>query len=225
MGAPARILVVEDDVAIRDAVTVALVDAGWHVAGAATGGEARQAVDAFRPDVLVLDVRLPEGDDEGLSVARFVRDRSEAPILFLTAADEEHDRLAGFGAGGDDYVVKPFLLSELVARIGALLRRAGASRPSTVAVADLIVDEPARVAARGGRVVDLTRTEFALLAALARHRGTVLSKEQLLDLVWEWEVDDPNVVERHVSALRRKLEAAGPRLVHTVRGVGYVLRP
>lgn len=225
MGSPPRVLVVEDDVAIRDAVVVALADAGLvtHAVGDAIA--ARRAVAGFCPDLVVLDVRLPGGDQEGFAVGRFVRDRGETPVLYLTAADGEADRLAGFAAGGDDYVVKPFLLSELVARVRAVLRRSGRLRSETLAVADLVVDELGRTATRAGTTLALTTTEFTVLVTLVRHRGMVLSKDQLLELVWGWEVEDPNVVERQISALRRKLEALGPRLIRTVRGAGYVLRP
>ncbi|MGI8624523.1 MAG: response regulator transcription factor, partial [Solirubrobacteraceae bacterium] len=160
----------------------------------------------------------------GLTLARRMRRAEDVPIIFLTARDTAGDRLAGFAAGGDDYVVKPFLMEELLARVRAVLRRSGRSSSDVVEVGDLIVDEGAGRATRGRHPVDLTATELRLLCYLARHRGRVLSKVQILTQVWGYEHYDPNVVEVHVSALRRKLEALGPRLIHTQRGLGYVVR-
>jgi two-component system, OmpR family, response regulator len=222
MAAP-RILVVEDDPALRDSLAVALRGEDYEVETAADGTTGLACLDAFRPDLAVLDVRLPAGPD-GLALARELRARGDAPVLFLSALGDLQDRLAGFEAGGDDYLTKPFSTSELLVRIQALLRRAGRLEARAWQVADLVVDEAARTVTRDGTVVDLTRTEFDLLAALGRNVGTVVSKSRLLALVWGFETYDENLVEVHISALRRKLEAAGPRLVHTVRGVGYVLR-
>jgi two-component system, OmpR family, response regulator len=222
MAAP-RILVVEDDPALRDSLAVTLRAEGYEVETAADGAGGLASLDAYRPDLALLDVRLPEGPD-GLALARELRARGDAPVLFLSALGDLQDRLAGFEAGGDDYLTKPFSTSELLLRIQALLRRSGRLEARAWQVGDLVVDEAARTALRGGDEVELTRTEFDLLVALGRNVGTVVSKSRLLALVWGFETYDENLVEVHISALRRKLEAAGPRLVHTVRGVGYVLR-
>jgi two-component system, OmpR family, response regulator len=222
MPAP-RILVVEDDAALRDSLAVALRAEGYEVESADDGLRGVELLDAFRPDLAVLDVRLPAGPD-GLELARTLRAKGDVPVLFLSALGGLADRLAGFDAGGDDYLTKPFSTAELLVRVQALLRRSNRLEARAWQVADLVVDEAARTVTRDGTPVELTRTEFDLLAALGRNVGTVVSKSRLLALVWGFETYDENLVEVHISALRRKLEEAGPRLVHTVRGVGYVLR-
>ena len=223
LAEPPRVLVVEDDRSVRDAVAVALRDEDWTVRALPDGRRIGETLRSFRPDVAVLDIRLPHGPD-GLALARRIRASSQMPILFLTALDEVHQRLEGFEAGADDYLAKPFSMAELVARIRVLLRRVGRLRSETWQAADLVVDEAARTVIRGGNEIGLTRTEFDLLVELGHRRGQVLSKERLLSLVWEFDAYDPNLVEVHISSLRRKLEEHGERLVHTVRGVGYVLR-
>lgn len=223
-GTP-RVLLVEDDVAVRETVAMALDREGYAVRAEGDGLAIEAVARDFRPDLAILDVRLPAGPS-GLSMARMLRSASDVPILFLTAADAEQDRIAGFDAGADDYVPKPFSVAELLARVRALLRRSGRLTSEVWQVADLVVDEGARQAARDGRDLDLTRIEFDLLVVLGRKPGQVLSKGQLLAAVWGMDLYDPNLVEVHVSSLRRKLEAGGePRLVHTVRGVGYTVRP
>ena len=219
----ARVLVVEDENAIRDPLVAALRAAGHEVRGRAGGADFEDVVDTFRPDLAVLDVHLPGGRD-GFALARSLSGRSDCAVLMVTARDAVADRIAGFGAGADDYVVKPFAMVEVLARVTAILRRLGRV-PSTVQIADLVVDEGAQVAARAGRPLDLTGTEFRLLVYLAGHRGRILSKTQLLTQVWGYDEYDPNLVEVHVSALRRKIEQHGDRLIHTARGLGYVLRP
>lgn len=219
-----RILVVEDDETLRDALLIALRAEGATVSGEADGRRISELLDSFRPDLAVLDVRLPEGPS-GLVIARSIRDQYDIPIIFLTAAGRVEDRLAGFEAGGDDYVAKPFSMSELIARIRALLRRSGRLASPVRTVLDIEIDEGAHTVRRDGHDVELTRTEFDLLVTLARRPGQVFPKSRLLALVWDYEDYDPNVVEVHISALRRKLEAHGPRVIQTVRGVGYVLRP
>ena len=223
MTAPARILLVEDDPLIRESVTAALRGAGMVVHAAADGTGVGAVLADFRPDLALLDVSLP-GDADGFALARALRRDRDLPIVFVTARDAGADRLAGFAAGGDDYVVKPFLVEELVARVRALLRRLGRV-PSTLDLGDLVIDEGSGEAVRSGAVLELTATEYRLLAYLARERGRILSKTQLLTQVWGYDEYDPNLVEVHVSALRRKLELHGPRILHTVRGFGYVLRP
>ncbi|MFB9375630.1 response regulator transcription factor [Kineococcus gynurae] len=218
----ARILLVEDDPLIRDSVAESLREAGMAVEAMADGEGIDLVLDGFRPDVAVLDVMVP-GED-GLTLARRHCVPRGVAVVFVTARDAVPDRLAGFEAGGDDYVVKPFAVEELLVRLRALLRRAG-NAGAVLQVGDLVVDETATTAVRDGHTLDLTATEFRLLAHLVRHRGRTLSKVQLLTQVWGYEAYDPNLVEVHVSALRRKLEAHGPRILHTVRGLGYVLRP
>lgn len=218
-----RVLVVEDEAAIRTTLEVALRSEGYEVRAEADGLALKSVVDAFRPDLAVLDVRLPIGPD-GYGMARTLRTSSDMPLLFLTAADAVEDRLAGFDAGADDYLIKPFAMAELLARTQALLRRSGRLTSSAWQVGDLLVDDGARSVSRTGVALELTRTEYDLLSMLAQHVGRVLSKTQLLTSVWGFDAYDSNLVEVHMSALRRKLETRGPRLIHTVRGAGYVLR-
>lgn len=218
----ARVLVVEDDPLIRSSVAGALAADGHAVEALADARELEEACAAFRPDLAVLDVMLPGVD--GLTAARRMRRDADVPVLFLTALDAVDDRVAGFEAGGDDYVTKPFALEELSARVRALLRRRGVL-PTTIDLGRAIVDEGAQRVVLDGADLDLTATELRLLVFLARHRGRVLSKTQLLTQVWGWEDYDVNLVEVHVSALRRKLGDVGPRMLRTVRGLGYVLHP
>ena len=219
----ARVLVVEDEESIRSPLASALRSAGHEVRECADGAGFEEVVDAFRPDLALLDIQLPGGRD-GFALARALHGRSDSAVLMLTARDAVADRIRGFDAGADDYVVKPFAIVEVLARVAAILRRLGRV-PATVQVGDLVVDEDAKLAVRAGVPVELTGTEFRILAYLVGHRGRILSKTQLLTQIWGYEEYDPNLVEVHVSALRRKLEQHGPRLIHTARGLGYVLRP
>lgn len=215
--AKVRVVVVEDDAAVRDAVERVLRGEGLAVAAFADYTDP-EAILATAPDLALLDVMLPHGD--GLELARRLRARRDLPIVFLTARDAVDDRLAGFELGADDYLVKPFALEELLARVRAVLRRSD-RLGAALEAGDTIVDEQAGRASRRGRDLELTPTELRLLAFFIRHRGLVLSKHQLLTQVWGYEAYDPNVVEVHVSALRRKLELHGPRILETVRGLGY----
>jgi two-component system, OmpR family, response regulator len=218
----ARILVIEDAEAIRAAVCSALRDHGLDVLARGDGRELEGDLRRFRPDLVVLDVMLPGRD--GFSLLEIVRRSTRSGVVMLTARDGVPDRLRGLTGGADDYVTKPFVLAELVARVEAVLRRLGRT-PSTMQVGGLVVDVESGVVLYDGAAVELTATEFRLLGYLAAQRGRVVSKTQILTAVWGYEDYDPNLVEVHVSALRRKLEAHGPRLLHTVRGLGYVLRP
>jgi two-component system OmpR family response regulator len=221
----ARVLLVEDDCAVREAVEIAFRGEGFDVRAEADGLEIDQIVEDFQPDVAILDVRLPTGPD-GYSMVRQLRKLDNLPVVLLTSADSLDDRLTGFRAGADDYLSKPFSMAELLARVQALLRRSGRSSDSTYHVGDVVVVDGTRTVTRNGALIDLTRTEYDLLSVLCRYPGQVLSKQQLLKQVWGgFDSYGDNVVEVHLSALRRKLEAHGTRLIHTVRSVGYVLRP
>ncbi len=221
--APPRLLVLEDDASLREAIVVVLTASGYDVQPVSTGTGIEEVIETFHPDLAILDVRLPVGPD-GYAIARRLRAASDVAVVFLTAADSVEARLAGFQAGGDDYLVKPFSMAELLARAAALLRRAGRLSSAARQVGDLVIDEGARTVIRGGEPVKLTRTEYELLSLLAAHPGQVLSKPQLLTHVWGFDAHDPNVVEKQLVGLRRKLEAHGPRIIHTVQGMGYVLR-
>jgi DNA-binding response OmpR family regulator len=217
----ARVLVVEDAEAIRVSVESALAAAGCRVLSRPDGTHLERQLAEFRPDLVVLDVMLPGRD--GFALLDVIRRHSSVGVVLLTARDAVDDRLRGLGGGADDYVVKPFVLAELVARVEAVLRRMGRTQP-VLQVGDLVVDLDHGVVARGGAPVDLTATELRLLVFLARRQDRVVGKVQLLAGVWGYGDYAENLVEVHVSGLRRKLEEHGPRLVHTVRGRGYVLR-
>jgi len=221
-----RILVVDDEPNIVDVITMALRYQGFEVESAVTGAEAISAVSSFRPHLILLDVMLP--DMEGFDVAeRLGAQRARVPIIFLTARDETQDKVRGLTVGGDDYVTKPFSLEELVARVRALLRRSGAAEAesSQLVFADLELDEDTREVARAGAAIELTATEYRLLRYLLLNPRRVLTRAQLLDHVWEYNFGgDARVLETYVSYLRKKLDAHGPSLIHTVRGVGYALR-
>ncbi|CAL9629304.1 Transcriptional regulatory protein HprR [Actinosynnema sp. ALI-1.44] len=212
---------IEDAEAIGAAVSSALREAGYQVQVRPDGRDLEGDLARFRPDLVVLDVMLPGRD--GFMLLEVIRRTSGAGVVMLTARDGVADRLRGLDRGADDYVVKPFVLAELVARVSAVLRRLGRT-PSTVQIGDLLVDADSAVVLRGDVPVELTATELRLLRYLAAQRGRVVGKTQILTAVWGYEDYDPNLVEVHVSALRRKLEEHGPRLLHTVRGLGYVLR-
>ena len=221
-----RILVVDDEPSIVDAVATALRYEGFDVAEQATGRGALTAAIEFEPDLIVLDWMLP--DLEGIEVGRRLRERgSKAAILFLTARDSVQDKVDALRAGGDDYVTKPFSLAELVARVQAVLRRTAVALPGDVLrYADLVVDEARHEVLRGDVRVELTATEFALLRYFVLNPGRVLSKGQILQNVWQYDFGgNANVVETYVSYLRRKLDAHGPPLIRTVRQAGYIFEP
>ncbi|MEU4494555.1 response regulator transcription factor [Streptomyces sp. NPDC023998] len=226
-GSPVRVLVVDDERDLTDVLSAALRSEGWDVRTAGDGAMALETAGAFLPDAVVLDWMLPDMD--GLAVLRGLRERSPGIcVLFLTARDAVEDRIAGITAGGDDYVTKPFSLEEVLARLRGLLRRAGMTRAPgdhRLVYADLVMDEEAREVSRAGRAVDLSRTEFELLRFLMRNPRRVLSKEQILDRVWSYDFGGrAHVVELYVSYLRKKIDAGRSPLIHTVRGVGYVLK-
>ena len=222
----ATILVVDDEEYIRDLVTSSLRLAGFTARGVTDGSQALAAVATTPPDLMILDIRLPGMD--GLDVCRTLRaDGNDLPIIFLTARDTPDDRVNGFTKGGDDYVTKPFSLEELVARVRAVLRR---TRPtdrhgSRLSYADLSLDEETMQVSRAGQPVQLSPTEFKLLRYLLLNPERVLSKTQILDHVWQYDFDGKgSAVENYISYLRKKIDVKEPRLIHTVRGFGYVLR-
>ena len=221
-----RVLVVDDEVYIRDLVSSALRIAGMEPTTASDGDEALRAVDRERPDLVVLDVGLPGID--GFSVCRRLRDDGDqTPVVFLTARDAKEDMLQGFTKGGDDYITKPFSLDELIARVRAVLRRTRRDEPqsSRLAYEDLELDESTMRVTRGGEPVSLSPTEFKLLRYLMLNPNRVLSKAQILDHVWEYDFGgNGSVVENYISYLRKKIDHREPKLIHTVRGFGYVLR-
>lgn len=217
---PARILVVDDDDSIRTSVATTLRAEGFTVAEASDGRDLVEDLRRAAPDLVLLDWMLP--GPSGIVLAGRVRSTSDAAVVMMTARDELDERLRGFAEGADDYVVKPFAMAELVARVTAVLRRRGRI-PSVVEVGDLVLDPDAATARRAGVLLDLTATEFRLLRFLVESRGRTVSKGQITTQVWGYDDVAANVVEVHLSALRRKMEAHGPRLVHTVRGIGYRL--
>jgi two-component system OmpR family response regulator len=225
----ASLLVVDDEPNIRELLSASLRFAGFRVSAVASGAEAVAAVARSRPDLVVLDVMLPDMD--GFDVVRRLREprpRDRVPVLFLTARDRLEDKVGGLTVGGDDYLTKPFSLEELIARIRAVLRRTGGEEDIRLVVDDLELDPTGHQVLRAGRPVPLSPTEFRLLEYLMTNSGRVVSKMQILDHVWAHDFGgDLGIVESYISYLRRKLDAgdpAAPRLIHTVRGIGYVLR-
>ncbi len=222
----ARILVVDDEASITDLVATVLRYEGFEVRTADTGRGALRAVEEFRPHLVILDIMLPDLD--GFEVQRRLATGSErVPILFLTARDATEDKVRGLTAGADDYVTKPFSLEELVARVRAILRRTGQAAPSSsrLRFADLELDEETHEVWRGERPIDLSPTEFNLLRYLMLNARKVVSKAQILDHVWRYDFGgDAGVVETYISYLRRKIDVEEPKLIHTIRGVGYSLR-
>ena len=227
-GTPIRALVVDDEPVLAEMVSMTLRYEGWDVVTAANGAEAIKAARETRPDVVVLDIMLP--DISGLEVlARLRASQPALPLLLLTAKDSQEDRIAGLTAGGDDYVTKPFSLEELVLRLRALLRRTGlavADNTATVVVGDLVLDEDTHEVTRGGEVISLTATEFEVLVFLMRNARRVVSKSEILHEVWDYDFGGrSNVVELYISYLRKKIDHGREPMIHTLRGSGYVMKP
>ena len=223
-----RVLVVDDEASITDLVATVLRYEGFDVEVASNGWDALRKAQTFTPELVILDLMLP--DHDGFEVHRRLRDRGvTAPVIFLTARDATEDKVHGLTIGGDDYVTKPFSLEELVARIRAVLRRSAGGRrdetPSRLRFEDLEMDEDSHEVRRGERVIDLRPTEYNLLRFLLLNPRRVLSKQQILDHVWHYDFGgESNVVETYISYLRKKIDVIDPPLIHTVRGVGYVLK-
>jgi two-component system OmpR family response regulator len=227
-GASPRILVVDDEQMLTDLLSMALRMEGWEVRTAASGFEALQAARDFAPDAMVLDIMMPDLD--GMSVLQRLRHSgNNVPVLFLTAKDSVSDRVSGLTAGGDDYVTKPFSLEEVVARLRGLMRRAGTARAveaeSILRVGELSLNEDSHEVERAGREIELTATEFELLRYLMRNQRRVVSKAQILDRVWNYDFGGrSSVVELYISYLRKKIDQGEEPLIHTVRGVGYMIK-
>ena len=227
-GDPINVLVVDDEAVLAEMVSMALRYEGWNTATAGDGSSAIAAARAQRPDVVVLDVMLP--DMSGLNVLHKLREQNpQLPVLLLTAKDAVEDRIAGLTAGGDDYVTKPFSIEEVVLRLRALLRRTGVTTVDSgaqIVVGDLILDEDSHEVIRGGDPISLTSTEFELLRFMMRNSKRVLSKAQILDRVWSYDFGGrSNIVELYISYLRKKIDNGREPMIHTLRGVGYVLKP
>mgnify|MGYP001217481531 CR=1 FL=1 len=224
----ARVLVVDDEPYIVEMVAMSLRYVGYEVSSAASGQEALEVAARVRPDLIILDVMLP--DIQGFEVLRTLRATTDAPVLFLTAKDSVEDRVRGLTLGADDYVTKPFSLEELVARVAAILRRTShdataTEAPGSLTYGDLVMDEDGHEVWRQGRRIDLSPTEFALLRFLLRNSGRVMSRAQILEHVWHYDFNgDSSVVDSYIRYLRRKVDAFEPPLIETVRGVGYTLR-
>jgi two-component system, OmpR family, response regulator len=227
-GNPINVLVVDDEAVLAEMVSMALRYEGWNIATAGDGAGALESARSQRPDVVVLDVMLP--DMSGLDVLRKLREESpQLPVLLLTAKDAVEDRIAGLTAGGDDYVTKPFSLEEVVLRLRALLRRTGVTTEDSGAqliVGDLVLNEDSHDVTRAGEPVSLTSTEFELLRFMMRNSKRVLSKAQILDRVWSYDFGGrSNIVELYISYLRKKIDSGREPMIHTLRGAGYVLKP
>ncbi|BCI54510.1 DNA-binding response regulator [Mycolicibacterium litorale] len=226
-GNPVRVLVVDDEPVLAELVSMALRYEGWDISTAGDGATAIALARENPPDVVVLDVMLP--DMSGLDVLAKLREQIPGlPLLLLTAKDSVEDRIAGLTAGGDDYVTKPFSLEEVVLRLRALLRRTGVSETggAKIVVGDLVLDEDSHEVTRGGDQITLTATEFELLRFMMRNAKRVLSKAQILDRVWSYDFGGrSNIVELYVSYLRKKIDSGREPMIHTLRGAGYVLKP
>jgi two-component system OmpR family response regulator len=227
-GSPIEVLVVDDEPALSDLVSMVLRYEGWEVATVGDGAAAIRQAAAACPDVVVLDLMLP--DMSGLDVLQELhRIRPELPVLLLTAKDSMEDRIAGLAAGGDDYVTKPFSVEEMILRLRALVKRSGrgvVDGNSQLVVGDLVLDEHSHEVTRAGEDLYLTATEFSVLRVLMHNPRRVLTKAQILHHVWDYDFDGrSNVVELYISYLRKKVDVDRPPMIHTVRGVGYVIKP
>jgi two-component system OmpR family response regulator len=227
-GQPVTVLVVDDEAVLAEMVSMALRYEGWNITTAGDGSTAIAAARHERPDVVVLDVMLP--DMSGLDVLHKLREENPTlPVLLLTAKDAVEDRIAGLTAGGDDYVTKPFSIEEVVLRLRALLRRTGVTTVDSGAqlvVGDLVLDEDSHEVTRAGEAISLTSTEFELLRFMMRNSKRVLSKAQILDRVWSYDFGGrSNIVELYISYLRKKIDSGREPMIHTLRGAGYVLKP
>jgi two-component system, OmpR family, response regulator len=227
-GNPINVLVVDDESVLAEMVSMALRYEGWNITTAGDGSSAIASARAQRPDVVVLDVMLP--DMSGLDVLHKLREENpQLPVLLLTAKDAVEDRIAGLTAGGDDYVTKPFSIEEVVLRLRALLRRTGVTTVDSGAqlvVGDLVLDEDSHEVTRAGEPISLTSTEFELLRFMMRNAKRVLSKAQILDRVWSYDFGGrSNIVELYISYLRKKIDNGRDPMIHTLRGAGYVLKP
>ncbi len=227
-GNPVSVLVVDDEAVLAEMVSMALRYEGWDVSTAGDGASAIASARSHRPDVVVLDVMLP--DMSGLDVLRKLREQNpRLPVLLLTAKDAVEDRIAGLTAGGDDYVTKPFSIEEVVLRLRALLRRTGVATDDSgaqIVVGDLVLDEDSHEVTRAGDPITLTSTEFELLRFMMRNSKRVLSKAQILDRVWSYDFGGrSNIVELYISYLRKKIDSGREPMIHTLRGAGYVLKP
>ncbi len=223
-GADPRVLVIDDERGLRELLSYGLEQAGFTVRCASNGSQGLELLQSWPPDAIVLDVMLP--DHDGFALLPEIRSITTAPVLMLTARTEVAERIAGLTAGADDYVGKPFDLEELVARLRTALRRPTIERRETLTYADLTMDTPSRMVYRGNRRIDLSAREFDLLRVFAEHAEEVLTRSQLLDLVWGIDRDViPNTVETYVSFLRAKVDSGEPvKLIQTLRGIGYTLR-
>lgn len=218
-----RVLIIDDDRFLLEALSIVLGADGCDVLTLESGLAIESTIEAYRPDLVILDLNLPKGPD-GVALTKRLRSNGDIPIMFVSASTRVEDRVLALTSGADDFLVKPFAMSELRARVGALLRRTNRPLFRVLEIGDIVIDLSAHIATRGGVRLNLRHLEFRLLETFCRHPGQVLSKIQLLETIWGHSYSDVNLVEVHVSHLRRELERVGPRVIHTVRSVGYVLQ-
>jgi DNA-binding response OmpR family regulator len=220
----ARLLIIEDDHFMREALVLAFRSEDFEVQAYEHGLAIEQVLERFNPDAAIIDLNLQKGLD-GLGLTRRVRSAGDIPVILVSGSPHVEDRLEGFRAGVDDFLVKPFSIAELRARVGVCLRRSNRRQARVLEVGDIVLDANSYQAVRNGERLNLRNLEFRMLEMFCRHPGQVLSKVQILEKVWGYAYSDVNLVEVHVSHLRRELERCGPRVIHTIRSVGYVLEP